>query len=337
MPKLLKNILQSAFFLGIGALLIWWALRPLTPEQRTDIKNSIFQANYWPVIPAFIIGVFSHLVRAVRWKLLMHPLGYNPKTSNTFYAVMIGYLANLAVPRLGEIARCGILARYEKIPADKLIGTMIAERAVDLLCLILVMFITVMVQIDVVGTFFSEKIWTPMSDKIASANGSQLVVMIGIAAVVVFLIYFLLKRFARSKAAIKLKALIRGVMEGILSIGKMQKKGWFIFHTVLIWVLYFGMLYAGFYCMKETSELGPKACLALLSFGSIAMIITPGGIGAYPIFIQQTLLLYNIHETSGYAFGWIVWGAQTILVFALGIYSVIGLAVAKKHTAATPA
>lgn len=327
MPKLLKNILQSAFFLGIGALLIWWALRPLTPEQRTDIKNAIFQANYWPVIPAIIIGIFSHLARAVRWKLLMQPLGYNPRTSNTFFAVMIGYLANLAVPRLGEIARCGILARYEKIPADKLIGTMIAERAVDLICLVLVMFATVVLQIDIVGGFFKEKIWGPVAGKVANANGSQLVVMIGVAAVAIIIIYFLLKRFARSKAAIKMKALIRGIMEGIFSIGKMKKKGWFLFHTVLIWILYFSMLYTGFFCLEATKSLGFGACLALLSFGSIAMIVTPGGIGAYPFFIQQTLLLYGLHQTDGYAFGWIAWIAQTLLVLIVGMASLIGLSV----------
>ncbi|UYQ95251.1 flippase-like domain-containing protein [Chitinophaga horti] len=335
MPKLLKNILQSAFFLGIGVLLIWWALRPLTPEQRTDIKNAIFNANYWPIIPAFIIGVFSHLSRAIRWKLLMQPLGYKPRTSSTFYAVMIGYLANLAVPRLGEIARCGILARYEKIPADKLIGTMIAERAVDLICLIIVMFVSVLVQIDIIGAFFSTKIWTPLSNSIMNANGAQLVFKLGIAAVVIFVIYLLLKRFARSKAAIKLKALLRGVMEGILSIGRMKNKWLFLLHTLLIWVLYFSMLYAGFFCMEETNDLGPKACLALLSFGSIAMIITPGGIGAYPILVQQTLLLYNINETSGYAFGWIVWGAQTLLTFVLGIYSLLGLTLRKKQETVT--
>jgi glycosyltransferase 2 family protein len=132
-----------------------------------------------------------------------------------------------------------------------------------------------------------------------------------------------------------MKALLRGVMEGIFSIARMENKWKFLFHTLLIWVLYFSMLYCAFYTMEAANGLGVKACLALLSFGSIAMIVTPGGIGAYPILTQQTLLLYSISETDGYAFGWIVWGAQTLLTCVLGVYSLVALTIRKKQETAT--
>lgn len=330
MPKSLKSILQIAIFLGIGLLLIWLVTKDLTAKEKEDIAVAFRDANYWLVIPAMLIGTASHWVRAVRWRLLMKPLGHQPSTLNTFFAVMVGYLANLAVPRLGEVSRCGILARYEKIPADKLVGTMIAERAVDLICLILLMIMTVLVQVDVVGQFFATRIWHPLQQKLYNAGASQLLLVALIIAVVIGILIFLLKRFTRSKAAITVRTLARGVLEGILSIGKMEKKGWFIFHSLLIWLLYFSMLFCGFFTLEETSHLGIKAAMAVLGFGSIGMIVTQGGIGAYQVLVQQTLLLYGIHATTGYAFGWILWLAQTLLVMVLGLLSLLLLPILNK-------
>ncbi|GAA0565273.1 lysylphosphatidylglycerol synthase transmembrane domain-containing protein [Chitinophaga japonensis] len=327
MSKKLKSLLQIIIFLGIGLLLIWLVTKDLTVQQKEDIKTAFRNAHYWLVLPAMLIGIASHWVRAVRWKLLIKPLGYEPRTLNTFFAVMVGYLVNLGVPRLGEVSRCGVLARYEKIPADKLVGTMIAERAVDLVCLTILMIVTVLVQIDVVGQFFNTRIWLPLQQKFANAGTTQLFVLAVALAIAILLVYFLFKRFARSKAAITVRALARGVLEGILSIGKMERKGWFLFHTLLIWALYFSMLYCGFYTLDETSHLGFNAALAVLGFGSIGMIVTQGGIGAYQILVQQTLVLYGIHATTGYAFGWILWLAQTLLVMVLGFVSLVLLPV----------
>lgn len=323
MPKRLKSFIQIVIFLGIGLVLIWLVTKDLTDKEKEDIETAFRSAHYWLVLPAMLIGIASHWARAVRWKLLIKPMGYTPSTLNTFFAVMVGYLANLAIPRLGEVSRCGILSRYEKIPADKLVGTMIAERAVDLFCLAILMIVTVLVQIDVVGQFFNTRIWEPLQQKFANAGTAQWVFLaIGIAAFIL-LIFFFFKIFARSKAAVTVRALARGVLEGFLSIGKMERKGWFIFYTLLIWALYFSMLYCGFYTLDETRHLNFKAALAVLGFGSIGMIVTQGGIGAYQVLVQQTLLLYGIHATTGYAFGWILWLAQTLLVMVLGFLSLI--------------
>ncbi len=323
MPKKLKSLLQIVIFLGIGLVLIWLVTKDLSDKEKEDIKAAFRSAHYWLVLPAMIIGIASHWARAVRWKLLIRPLGYTPSTLNTFFAVMVGYLANLAIPRLGEVSRCGILARYEKIPADKLVGTMIAERAIDLFCLIILMIVTVLVQIDVVGQFFNARIWEPLQQKFANAGTTQWLLLAGGIALFLLLLYIFFKRFARSKAAVTVKALARGVLEGFLSVGRMKGKGWFIFYTLLIWALYFSMLYCGFYTLDETTHLGFKAALAVLGFGSIGMIVTQGGIGAYQVLVQQTLLLYGIHATTGYAFGWILWLAQTLLVMVVGFLSLI--------------
>ncbi|ATL48463.1 hypothetical protein COR50_15550 [Chitinophaga caeni] len=318
---ILKNLAKFALFLGLGVLLIWLALKDISEENRHLVIDSFKAANYWLVIPAFIIGFFSHFVRATRWKLIMHSLGYNPSTWNTFFAVMIGYLTNLAVPRLGEVARCGVLARYEKLPADKLVGTMIAERAVDLLCLGLLFVITILSQLGLVSDFLQDEILGPLKDKVMAMSALKLsLVFIGLL-IFILIILFLLRKFSHSKTAIKLKELIRGVWDGILSITTMERKGMFVFQSLLIWFLYFAMMYVGFYTMGETSHLGVKAAMSLLAFGSIGMIVTPGGIGAYPLLIEKTLSIYKVAQVPAFAFGWIIWGAQTILILILGLLS----------------
>ncbi|SHM92461.1 hypothetical protein SAMN05444266_1145 [Chitinophaga jiangningensis] len=325
MPKSLKNVIKFICFFGIGVLLIWLVTKDLSPKEWEMMKEAFQRANYWLVIPAIILGIASHWFRATRWKLLMKPLGHQPTTLNTFFAVMVGYLANLAVPRLGEVTRCGILAQYEKIPADKLVGTMIAERAVDMVCLILLMAITVLTQVDVLGAYVNKEILIPMGNKFANANFLQLSLLLLGAAAGIGLIVWLLRRFARSKAAITIKNLARGVMEGILSIGKMENKWAFIIQSLLIWGCYLSQVYIGFYCLQETTHLGISAALAVLVIGSIGMIVTPGGIGAYQTLVQKTLELYGINKVIGFAFGWIIWVVQTLLVIVLGFVSLIAL------------
>lgn len=325
MPKSLKTILNFIIFLAIGIGLIWLVTHNLTAKEKEDIISSFRKANYWLIIPVIFVGIASHWYRAVRWKLLMEPLGYHPSTVNTFFAVMVGYLANLAIPRLGEVTRCGLVARYEKIPAEKLVGTMIAERAVDMLLLLLLMVITVILQIDIVGVFFTQHIWEPLQQKLGN---TWILAGILIALIVAGVIAF--RIIARSAIGAKIKGLLKGVWEGVLSIGKMKRKGWFIFYSVLIWGLYFTMMYLGFLCMDETRELGVGAALSVLCFGSIGMIATQGGIGAYQILVQQTLVLYGIHATTGYAFGWIVWLAQTLMVLVIGFASLVALPVYNK-------
>ncbi len=334
MPKALKNVLKFLAFLSIGLLMIWLALKDMSPKDYADVKDAFLSGNYWLVIPAFIIGIGSHLSRALRWRILIGTQHYRPGVLNTFFAVMVGYLVNMGVPRLGEIARCGVLANYEKIPADKLIGTMIAERALDLVCLAIVFLLCFLLQLDIVSAYLSAEVWPALEQKIAHANVTQLLILLGIVLLVTGVIIYLLKRFAASKAAIKLRALLRGVMDGFLSIGKMDrpKLGWFLFHTLMIWAQYLAMLYVGFLCLPATQQLGLTAALTVLALGSVAMIVSPGGIGVYPFLVQKTLLLYNVAGPIGMAFGWIIWGAQTVLICILGLVSFIWLPIHNKKS-----
>ncbi len=144
MKKRLIILLQYLFFLGLGIFLVWWSVKDIDSEKMAEIRSALKNARLYLIIPVFIILITSHYVRALRWRLLMEPLGYKPDKVNTFFAVMIGYLANQAFPRLGEVLKCTLLARYEKIPADKLVGTIILERLIDAICLLLVFEITLL-------------------------------------------------------------------------------------------------------------------------------------------------------------------------------------------------
>src|SRR5271170_6551817 len=155
MNKRMRNLLQYMLFLGFGFFLLWLTLRK---SSWQEIKNNLAGTNFVYLVPATISLLFAHFFRAVRWKIMIEPLGYKPSTQNTFLSVLIGYWANLAFPRLGEVLKCTILARYEKIPAEKLVGTIVAERAFDFVCLLLVFGLTFLLQFDVIHSLIAGKI-----------------------------------------------------------------------------------------------------------------------------------------------------------------------------------
>jgi uncharacterized protein (TIRG00374 family) len=158
MNKKLLSVLKYILFLGIGIFLTWWQLGKMTSLQKIQFRESLLHAHYIYLLPVFIITFLGHISRAVRWKILIEPMGYHPKTSHTFYAVMCGYFANTFLPRAGEILRCTLLGRYEKIPATKLFGTILVERIFDLLCYFLLIIITFLIQIGTVSDFIKSKI-----------------------------------------------------------------------------------------------------------------------------------------------------------------------------------
>ncbi|MGV3767665.1 MAG: lysylphosphatidylglycerol synthase transmembrane domain-containing protein [Chitinophagaceae bacterium] len=316
MNKKLRSLFQYIIFLGLGIFLIWLTTRGLDEAQVAQLKSSLSGARYWLLVPVLLALLVSHWSRAVRWKILMQPLGYQPRTSNTFLAVMVGYLANLAVPRLGEVLKCTLLARYEKVPADKLIGTIVAERAFDMICLLIVFALTIFTQVDTIGTFAQEQL------NIAGAGGSigmKLLILAAAGGAAFFLGRILLKRFSHIGFVQKINAVVKGIWQGLTSVRFVKKKGLFFFHTFFIWFLYLMSIRVGFYAMESTEHLGMREALSILSFGSIAMIVTQGGIGAYQFLIQKVMVVYKLNEVEGLAFGWLLWGAQTFIILLAGL------------------
>jgi uncharacterized protein (TIRG00374 family) len=320
MPGLVMRQLKFTAFLGLGILLLWLATHHLNQAQRNQITEAFRHADYRALIPALIAGTASHVVRSLRWRLLIRPLNYNPSLVNILCAVMIGYLSNLALPRLGEITRCGVVARYEKIPATKVIGTMIAERSVDLISLLLLLLLTVVFQLRLMGHFFVSQV---APKETVTGHKNLLLIVLAAVAVLAALSAWAMSKFRHTMMYVRFRLLLMEVWEGLRTIGHMPDKIWFLGYTFLLWILYFFMVYFGFFCLRATSHLGLGAGLSVLSFGSIGMILTQGGIGAYQLIVQHTLTRYGIAAGTAYASGWIIWLAQTLLVVLLGFISVI--------------
>ncbi|MGV3528838.1 MAG: lysylphosphatidylglycerol synthase transmembrane domain-containing protein [Flavisolibacter sp.] len=320
MKKSVVTILQYVFFLALGIFFVWLSVRKINHEQWLQIKASIQSARMWLIIPVAGLLLLSHYSRAMRWKILMEPLGYKPSNFNTFAAVMIGYLVNAGVPRLGEVVKCTLLSRYEKVRADRLVGTIVMERAVDVVCLAVVFLLTLIYQGHVVGDYVVSLFADFFKDKAGRISSTKIAIGVGGLVVFVLLVNFLLKRFGHVDAVGKIKNILKGILHGLMSIRFIKHKGMFLFHTVLIWALYLGSTTIGIYALQETKHLGIGGGLTTLAVGSVGMVLTPGGIGAYPLLVSKLMGLYGLsEETTGNALGWLLWSVQTIIIVLGGL------------------
>lgn len=340
MRKRLFIILQYIIFLGAGIFLVWWSVHKLSNEDYAEFITSLKAANYYLLIPVFLILTLSHLSRAIRWQILMRSMGYSPKLSNTFSAVMIGYLANFAFPRLGEVLKCTILGKYEKVPPDKLVGTILIERAVDMLTLFIIVIIALLSQAKIVGGFAKEMFIKYVFSQNTQSFLIKVSILILCFIILFFLLKFLFKRFRHVKFVQKIKGIYYGILAGLMSVKSMKNKWLFIFHSILIWSCYLVGTYLGFFAINETAGLPLMSAFPVLVFGTVATIITPGGIGLYPVFVMEAMKLYSIPASFGTANGWLQWSAQFILILVIGFICLLILPylnkskneVSKQHT-----
>ena len=325
MNKRLRTILQYLFFFALGIFLVWWSLRGLGKEQKTEIRLALKNARYWLIAPVFLVLISGHYFRALRWRLLIESLGYKPGKANTFCAVMIGYLANAAFPRLGEVLKCTVLARYEKVPADKLVGTIILERVIDVLCLLVVFAITLLLDPGLYAQL-ADKIFNvpgkPESEKI---SGTVILFIIAGIVILGITIWMIVKKKSFNDLFILLKKIAGRIWEGVSAIQHLKTRKLFILYTFLIWGSYFAGGYIGFQGLQETQHYGVTQAFAVLSAGSVGMTITPGGIGGYAFLIEQTMMVYGLQQGVALAFGWILWLANTVVILIGGLISFVAL------------
>ena len=335
MKKKLFTILQYIIFLGLGIFLAWWSLKDLNREEKDQITIALSHARYWLVIPVFAILFFSHLVRAMRWKLLINSLGYHPRTDNAFFAVMIGYLTNLAIPRLGEILKCTMLARYEKIPAEKLVGTIILERVIDAISLLIVFAVTLAIQpgiyTDLINAFFH----SPRDPAKKKIPGILIVGTLVCILIILILSWMIINKKTFADVITLFKRIGNSVWQGVSAVQHLKKRGLFLFYTLVVWACYFFSTYVGFFALQETQRYGIKETFAILSAGSVGVIVTPGGIGAYALLIKKTMELYGLEEGIALAFGWILWLVQTFAVLIGGIFSFVAIPYFNKRKVAS--
>lgn len=324
----MAKFLKIGFFFLVGILLIWWSLHQIPAQEWDKFTIALKHSKFWIIIPVFFILGFSHFLRALRWRLIMEPLGYRPSIWNTFLAVLIGYLANLAVPRLGEVLKCTLLAKYEKVPAEKIVGTIVAERAFDVLSLGIVFLLALGLQFNVI-----EAGWNQLkADKIntvANPSSGNTFLMITVLLVVIFVAMFFIFQNKLKKSIEGLKHIFIGIWEGIISATKLKKHNLFFLYSFGIWFMYLFATYIGLYGTEGTASSFATA-ISCLAYASIGMIITPGGIGAYAYFMAKVLELNGINYTLGLANGTLQWFSQFLIVLVLGGISLILLPIVNR-------
>lgn len=318
MKEKIFSILKYTLFLGIGIFLIWWQISKMTDFQKVQFVESLKSAHYIYLLPILIMAILSHLSRALRWKIMLEQMGYHPSVSNTFYATLTGYFANNFVPRAGELMRCTMLTKYEKIPFAKAFGTVIVERLFDFVSYVVIIIITFLIQIQTVSDFISEKMEAIIPQTFSISPWLIGAIIFAVLLISYFITKWAYKNFGHYSIVKKIKQIIEGLKEGFLTIIHLKKRKEFFFHTVFIWTMYLLQIYVGFNALNITSELGIGAAFSVLSLSTLAMIISPGGIGAFPVAVQQVLLIYHVENIS---FGWLIWGANTAIIILLGIMS----------------
>jgi len=316
------NVLKVVIPLGIGCYVAWYQFQKLSDEQFDSILASFRSANYLWVGLSIVLGYLSHWSRAYRWKYLLQPMGINTRFINNLFSVFIGYVANIILPRLGEVWRCVMVARYERVPFEKLFGSVVAERIADVTVVSGIMALTVALQF----ALLRDKLEALFGDRLAPDALLGTVVKLAVLGFVVLLVGFVVWRMLMRSTHpifVKLRSIVVGLTEGVTSILRMKQKWSFVAHTLFIWAMYLGMFYLPFLALPETSNVPLGGVLAAFVMGSFSIALVQGGIGVYPIAVSQTLGLYGVPYESGLALGWIIWTAQTGMVVLFGVGSLI--------------
>ncbi|MDA8930835.1 flippase-like domain-containing protein [Bacteroidia bacterium] len=318
MTKNTKTAIQTIVFLVLGGLLFYWAVGS---QDLSKVWENIKDADKKWIIVSMICGILSHLARALRWNLLLEPMGYKATTAGSFHAVILGYLVNMGLPRVGEITRPAVLSKLEDIPLNKLVGTVVVERVVDLLITLLIAIAIFFLQFDMILDTVASLF------KGTDVGSFQLYgLIIAVVLTIGILIYRKREWFYTLPIIGKFKSFIEGLLDGVKTIFNLKRKGLFIFYSSFIWVMYFFMPFFIFYAFSGTSHLGFGAGLTVLLFGTAAMIVPiPGGVGTFEVMVPKALAIYGIAKKSDLATSYVLvtHAIQSIVIIGVGIVSII--------------
>lgn len=324
--SLRKGIIQALkflVFLAFGMLLLWLAFRKVDFKSLVD---GLKQANYYWLILSCFFGLLAYLSRARRWMILINPLGYHPTFWHTFYALMSGYLANLALPRIGEITRCVALGKKEKIPVDQLVGTVVVERTIDFFSLLIIMVVLIFTSGSLIKEFLKKSIFIPLQEQILSLFGSTWIFM-GALLVLGLVVLILLIRFKKDLKKIRFFSksfdIAKGVINGLKTITNLTHNWEFIFHTIFIWLNYALMTWVVVFSIENTSYLSFGNSIFILVIGGLAMSLpVPGGIGAFHYFVSTGLaFVEGVKYEDGMVYAILTHESQLIFVVIVGAIS----------------
>ena len=315
MNKLLKEILSVALPIALGVFVFYWVYRDFDFARVGDV---LLHGTSWGwMLLSLFFGVMSHVFRGWRWKQTLAPLGAYPRAGNCVDAIFVSYATNLVLPRVGEVSRCGVLSRYDGVSFAKSLGTVVTERLLDAVCILLITGGTFLLQMPVFVRFFSET-GTKIPSLLHLLTSPWFYVSLFSVIGVGVLLYYLLRMLSFYE---KVKGVVRSVWEGVMSLRQVDHIGLFAFYTVAIWVCYFLHFYLTFFCFDFTSSLSLQAGLVMFVGGTFAVIVpTPNGAGPWHFAVITMMMLYGVSDADASMFALIVHGIQTLLVILLGVY-----------------
>ena len=336
--KTFLTILKYALLLSISAALMWYAMRGLKWDA---IGQAIRSANYTWLVVTMLLSVLGYLSRAYRWQMQLKASQTPAPYWAVYHAMMVGYLANIVLPRMGEVIRCSVLRRTSGVPVQVALGTVVTERVIDVLVLLGLIGSVLLLDFNTFWTFVTVQVLGGRYDALAR-NRTPLFIAALIGGVLLLTVavalFRNLERLRQNAFFNKGVLFVKGLLAGVFSILKMERKGVFLLHTLFTWGVYYLMDYLAFRCFPQTYGLDMKAGLAVLTFGAFGMAApVAGGIGPFHVMVQGILLVYGISKEAGIAYALVVHGAQTLLVVLMGAISFIAVAAADKGTVAAEA
>lgn len=347
MKKNLTNVLKALGFMAIGMTILFLLYQSqnkafqaqcvtdgISKENCSLIKkllDDFRQTNPFWIILIVVTTLLSHLARALRWNQLIESLGEKPRVINGLFSVIIGFFANLGIPRIGEIVRATTMAKYENIPTEKLLGTVVVDRIVDMVTFIILVGVTFFLEFETISTKLGELMATNQSKNTAGPSNLWYL-LVGLCIIGVALIIFYIKR-PENLMVKKVKGLVTGVLEGIATISKLKRPWLFLFYTVAVWFLYYIMLYLCIPAFGPTRHLGMQAALIVFVFGAFGFLVpSPGGMGTYHWLIIQALTLFGIQAADGFSFANIAYfTGQIISNVGFGLLALILLPIVNKN------
>jgi uncharacterized protein (TIRG00374 family) len=312
------DILKTIVFASIGIGILYLLYRSQQAEYMTycaengvsdedcSLLDKIWQdfrsVNYLWIGVVLICYIISNISRAIRWQMLIQPLGHQVRFGNAFFTIMLGYFTNLGIPRLGEFVRAATMSRYEKIPVEKLMGTVVVDRIFDAVTMLTMIGVALLLEFDTLWSYFTANF--DGAAKLNSLTNTYLLwLLMGLGILFFFVVYFFRAFWMSTQLGQRLIGMIKGFLEGIQSIRGIDRPVWFVAHSINIWFMYFLMTYLAFFAFEPTAQLSAITGLMTFLFGAFGIVLpSPGGVGAYQFFVQECLTIYGIEGTDAFSF-----------------------------------
>ena len=324
--KLLNKLWQVLLPVVLGVAILLWTYKGFDFERVWSVLDG--EVNYWWMLFSLVFGVFGHLFRGWRWNLSLAPLNEYPKLSNSVYAIFVSYAANLVIPRIGEVSRCGVLAKYDGVSFSKSLGTVVTERIIDSLCVVMITFVTLLLQSGVFARFIKET-GTDTSFIFHLFTSTNFYITLACIIALILLAYYL---FRKLSVFAKVKGILNDIWLGCMSLRHVDNLPLFIIYTIGIWLCYFLQFYVAFFSFDFSSDLGLMAGLVMFVVGSIAVVVpTPNGAGPWHFAVITMMMMYGISKDDAGIFALLVHGIQTFLLILLGIYGLVALPLTNKQ------